>query len=252
MENRPVFRHASSLLFYCAFAAIAVGCSSTTPRVVAAAPLAAHTAEATPEPATTAAPVNEAKPEPPPARDVDEVLAGCQADGKKCSVSPDDAAEICRAMNPTVALHVFANNKKLRVGFLTRDMEAWSTTQSHATKTRARFDEEVLVLAKRKAKGTVIVQGAAETYEVLRWDGSCASLMGDEITFRRAPRPVRPVKVDRLHLPVQAKLANDARIHAALDRADTACQANDGSVACDVARRSFGDAVATRAPRLGL
>lgn len=137
-------------------------------------------------------------------------------------------------MTPTAALHAFASNKKLRVGDPTRDMEAWSTGYARQTKSRARFDEEVMVLATRASKSSVVVEGAAVTYEVLRWDGTCASLMGDELTFRRAPRPVRPIRVDRLYLPMQTKLLDDTRIHAAADRADTACSANDKTVACDV------------------
>lgn len=247
MDQRIIV-HASSLCFYAFFAAAAVGCSSTTPRVAFAVKESAIAAVIPPEPAPAAAPEKS----DPPARNVDDVLAGCLPDGKKCAVTPVDAEEICRGMTPTTALHVFANNKRLRVGFLTRDMEAWSTARVHATKNRARFDEEVIVLAKRQSKSSVAVQGAAVTYEVLRWDGSCASLMGSEITFRRAPNPVRPLKVERLYLPIQTKLLDDDRIHAALDRAEAACRPDDNTVACDAARRKFGDAVVSRGPRLGL
>jgi hypothetical protein len=155
-------------------------------------------------------------------------------------------------MTPTAALRVLASNKKLRVGYLTRDMEAWSTGNARQTKSRARFDEEVMVLSTRASKSSVVVTGAAVSYEVLRWDGSCASLMGEELTFRRAPRPVRPIRVDRLYLPMQTKLLDDARIHAAADRASSACSADDKAVACDLARRTFGDVVVARGAKLGL
>ena len=261
MDHRARVVHASSLALslssFVLFAAAAVGCSAGTPRVAfavneSAIAKVAEPAALTPDPPASAPPPSaDAKPEAP-ARELDDVLATCEPDGKKCVLAPNDAADVCKAMNPSAALHVFANNKKLRVAFLTRDMETWSTTQARSAKSHARFDEEVLVLAKRKAKRSVVVQGSAVTYEVLRWDGSCASLMGDELTFRRAPRPVRPLQVARLQLPVRAKLVGDMRIQAALDKAETTCHGGDTTVACDVARRAFGDAVATRAPRLGL
>ncbi len=187
-------------------------------------------------------------------RDLDEVLSTCHVDAKtkRCEVTPEDAEEICRAMTPTAALRVFIGKKKLRQGYLTRDMEVWSTTRAHATKSRARFDEEVIVLSQRRAKSSVVVSGGAVTYEVLRWDGTCASLMGDEITFKRAPTPVRPVELDRLYLPVQTKLLDDATIHAAVDRASAACREDAKTVACDVAKRRFGATLVARGARLAL
>lgn len=249
---------APCLFAFALLAGFAGGCSSSSPRVsfalkestiarvtAADSPIAPETANA--EVATAHESTGG------PARGVDELLGSCVPDGKKrCLLTPADAAEVCRSMTPTAALHAFAGNKKLRVAYLTRDMEAWSTGHARQTKSRARFDEEVMVLASRSSKSSVVVQGGTVTYEVLRWDGSCASLMGDELTFRRAPRPVRPIRVERLYLPAQDKLLGDARIHAAADREGAACSADDKTVACDVARRAFGDVVVARAGKLGL
>lgn len=242
-----------SLLLLAFVAGMAGGCSSTTPRIAFAVKESTVARITAPDslPATeTPAAEAEAK---NPSRDADAILASCLPDGKKrCALAPADASELCRSMTPSTALHLFASQKKMRLGYLTRDMEAWSTDHARQTKSRARFDEEVMVLATRASKSGVVVQGAAVTYEVLRWDGSCASLMGDELTFRRAPRPVRPIRVDRLYLPTQTKLLDDARIHVAADRAATTCGADDKTVACDVARRAFGDVVVARAGKLGL
>ena len=250
MSTRPP---PSALLLLAFVAGLAGGCSSATPRVAFAVKESAVARITAPDsaPATEA---STAEPESKsPSRNVDEILASCVPDGKKeCALVPADASELCRSMTPSAALHVFANNKKLRVGYLTRDMEAWSTDHARQTKSLARFDEEVMVLATRSSKSSVVVQGAAVSYEVLRWDGSCASLMGDELTFRRAPRPVRPIRVDRLYLPTQTKLLDDPRIHAAADRAATTCSTDDRTVACDIARRAFGDVVIARAGKLGL
>jgi hypothetical protein len=250
MSTRPP---ASPLLLLAFVAGLAGGCSSTTPRI-AFAVKESTVARITAPDAARSMEAPAAEPEAKsPSRNADEILASCVADGKKkCVLAQADASELCRSMTPSAALHVFASNKKMRVGYLTRDMEAWSTDHARQTKSRARFDEEVMVLATRSSKSSVVVQGAAVTYEVLRWDGSCASLMGDELTFRRAPRPIRPIRVDRLYLPAQTKLLDDPRIRAAADRADTTCGADDKAIACDIARRAFGDVVVARAGRLGL
>lgn len=243
---------ASPLLLLAFVAGLAGGCSSATPRI-AFSVKESTVARVT---AADAVPATEAPVQQPeatsPSRNADEILASCVPDGKKkCALAPVDADELCRSMTPSAALHVFVNNKQMRLGYLTHDTDAWSTGNARQTKSRARFDEEVLVLATRSSK-SIVVQGAALSYEVLRWDGSCASLMGDELTFRRAPRPVRPIRVDRLPLPAQTKLLDEPRIHAAADRADTTCSADDKTVACDLARRTFGDVVLARARKLGL
>jgi hypothetical protein len=46
------------------------------------------------------------------------------------------------------------------------------------------------MLVHREAdKGGMVVSGASGSYDVLRWDGTCASLMGEEVTTKPAPAP---------------------------------------------------------------
>ncbi len=190
----------------------------------------------------------------PPASSIDAIVAGCvRAKGvKACSITPKEVTEVCSSVSPTRAAHLFVRNEKLALGYLTRNMATWSTAAKvRSTMSNASFDEEVLVLAERRSRGGVIVSGAAVSYEVLRWDGTCATLMGNELTYAKAPLPVRGVRIERLELDAQEALLSDPRIHQASDRADAACK-KEGSQKCEVARRQLGAAVVSRGKRLGL
>lgn len=201
MSQRAIIEPASSLLLYVFFACVAVGCSAVTrtpgvafavdgsaiAEVTAAdAPRATPSTPSTPDPRTEPAPAAVSA----DARGVDDVIArSCRPDGgAKCVLPPADADAMCRSMTPTSALRLF-ESERLRVGFLTRDVIAWSTGPARRTQTRALFDEQVIVLSKRPAKNVFAAKGAAVRYEVLRRDGTCASLTGDDVTFTRAPRP---------------------------------------------------------------
>ena len=163
-----------------------------------------------------------------------------------CSMSFKSAETVCKSMSPTDALRAFAGHGRLSVAYLTHDLDAWSTARVRSTKSRASFDEEVLVLAERRAQGSIIVSGSAVSYEVLRYDGSCATLMGDELTFKAPPLAARPVPWDKLDGATRETLATDRNVKSALAKRAAAC-ASPGSKRCVVTSRLLGGAVLTAA-----
>jgi len=176
-----------------------------------------------------------------------ELADSCVKDrgSEACTMAPEEAERTCRSMTPTKALRAFSSPRGLRVGYLTRDMEAWSTARVLGSKSRAAFDEEVLVLASRHAKGGIVVTGSAVTYEILRYDGTCASLTSDEITFKRAPFPARPIRWEKLEAPVREDLEAQPAVARARARTTAACDRDRTTKACVVATRTLGAAIVT-------
>jgi hypothetical protein len=97
--------------------------------------------------------------------------------------------ELCGGFYPDVALVMFAKESPWTRAYLTRDVQAWNASGGASSADKLVFDEEVLVLFHREVdQGGVVVSGASGGYDVLRWDGSCASLAGEELTQKRPPK----------------------------------------------------------------
>ncbi len=109
---------------------------------------------------------------------------------------------------------MFAKASPWTRAYLNRNVEAWYTTGRNSTKAQLVFDEEVLVLRHPKdGGGGIIVNGGSGPYDVLRWDGVCASLGGEEITLKRPPAPKRPsIPWQHLEANVRDALLGDATI----------------------------------------
>ncbi|MDF2694865.1 MAG: hypothetical protein K0S65_3248, partial [Labilithrix sp.] len=99
------------------------------------------------------------------------------------------------------------------------------------------FDEEVIVLSRHSAGGGggIVMTGAMASYDVLRWDGTCVSVMEGELTTRRPPAPKpAPVSWSRLEETTRRALLASPKVKATHDSLDKAC----GSVASAVEKRS--------------
>ena len=112
------------------------------------------------------------------------------------------------------------------------------------------FDEEVLALRfHAQPKGGMIVGSGNGTYDVLRWDGSCA--MGVEAEVFTRSRPPRPrsahVQWHRIGGRMQTTLieASDAvkRAHARRGKECKGAMTGDVSAACERADAALVDAV---------
>ncbi len=135
--------------------------------------------------------------------------------------------------------------------YLARDTEAWDASGGAAgsTSTKLAYDEEVLVLAFRPPANTggMVVSGANGAYDVLRWDGVCASLNADELRKWLPPEQgYAAIPWRKLDDETQAKLLTDGRISLKEGEMKKACKglsASQSNPACDKARKSLSKAV---------
>ena len=89
--------------------------------------------------------------------------------------------------------------------------------------------------------------GAQASYDVLRWDGSCVSVMEGEITTRRPPTP-KPADVSFSHLEESTRHALLAApkvksTHEALFKACTSVSSPSEKKACEKADKAFSMAI---------
>jgi len=107
-----------------------------------------------------------------------------------CVPSAEYVKKLCKSSYPSVALSFFRGGTPWQRGYLTRRTEAINASGGISGEGYLEFDEEVIVLQKRKNDyGGMQVSGAMGGYYVLRWDGTCNDIAGEELTFNKPPQP---------------------------------------------------------------
>lgn len=119
------------------------------------------------------------------------VPAACARESSGGYCLPDErfVRKLCDDVHADVALWMFRQGTPWTRAYLTRKTEAWNASGGASVQGELQFDEEVLILRERSLdSGGIQVSGAMGSYDALRWNGSCVSLMAEEITKRSPPR----------------------------------------------------------------
>ena len=196
------------------FSAAGFGCGGDVPQP--AAPTV--TAEAAAAPAATAKPADGPIGALPTA--CDETRDGA------CLPATAFVKRLCASFYPEVALAMFAKGTPWTRGYLRGNVEAWNASGGTSSADKLVFDEEVLVVRRRSAKqGAVQVSGVGGGYDVLRWDGSCASLTDGELTLKAPPTKAKFAKIPWKNLEASMKtgLSNDEKIGKAVTERRKEC-----------------------------
>lgn len=126
------------------------------------------------------------------AADEDAVLpTSCANPGSSpCTMKPAFVKRLCSKANPDAAVALFAKDTPwLRVYVNVRQADSFNGLGGPSSQEKLTFDEELLVIAARKADlGGMSVSGAGASYDMLRWDGTCATLTVQEVTERKPPK----------------------------------------------------------------
>lgn len=155
-------------------------CNSTPPPAAAPAP----TAEASAAP--TAAPVAEED------QAFGKIPTECaEPKGKLCLPPAKFVKRLCGGFYPDVALTMLGKGTPWTRAYLrVKSVEAWNASGGMSSAEKIVFEEELLILAHRAANtGGIQVSGAGGSYDVLRWDGTCASLQEEEVALRGSSTP---------------------------------------------------------------
>ncbi len=165
----------------------ALGCGSAP---APEAPSESASLSPTSDASTAGAKPEAAKPGEEPAVDASVVPSDCKSDGKLCLPNGAFVQKLCNGIYPDVALAYFHKDSPFTRGYLRGDVEAWNASGGVSSHDKLVFDEEVIVLRARKPADTggMQVSGAGGGYDVLRWDGSCATLSDGELNFMKPPK----------------------------------------------------------------
>ncbi len=168
------------------FIAILAACASQPTRAdpPPAAPPAVEEAPRAAEPAPQPTVAARTEPQPTfPDRCADDNAQGI------CGPPGPFVQDLCAGhAKPDVALLLFAKGSPWTRAYLRLNVEAWYPG-SRSTKSMLQLGEEVVVLHHANASGGIIVNGGGGPYDVIRLDGSCASLSGEEVTLKRPGSP---------------------------------------------------------------
>ena len=196
-----------------AWALLSVACGGSKPPAEAPAPAA----EKPSAPAADADPPS-AAPEANASAPASALPKECSKKGATCVPPKPFVDKLCSGSFPSVALYLFANKSPWARGYLKGRTKAWNASGGASDNTWLEFDEEVLVLAVRKADlgGMQVSGGGGASYDALRWDGSCVTLSGDEMTLDKPPAPKNSsVEWRFLDDNVQAALRADSAVNEA-------------------------------------
>jgi hypothetical protein len=103
--------------------------------------------------------------------------------GKLCMPPAKFVKRLCGGFYPDVALLMLAKGTPWARGYLrVKSVEAWNASGGVSSSDKLVFEEEFIILSHREAAaGGIQVSGAGGGYDVLRWDGTCASLADEEV-----------------------------------------------------------------------
>ncbi|HHH11602.1 MAG TPA: hypothetical protein ENK23_05955 [Sorangium sp.] len=114
----------------------------------------------------------------------------CAGDGEVCFPPPRFVKALCSQDYPAVAVVMFGPDAPWTHAYTAVEVRAWNAAGGGASNEKIPVDEEVLIVRERKVpKGGMQVSGVQDSYDVMRWDGSCVTLDKGELRFDPPRRP---------------------------------------------------------------
>jgi hypothetical protein len=156
------------------------------------------------------------KPKRPPEEDSKQIPTECSKhSAATCVPAGKWVTRLCADVYADVALFMFQSGTPWQRMYLTRETDAINASGGASVVGKLAFDEEVLVLRHRTAGADDIQVGSGNgSYDALRWDGSCVSLEGEEVTSTRPPK-ARTSRIEWRWLgeDMQAALREDSTVN---------------------------------------
>lgn len=176
--------------------------------------------------------------DPPSAAEAGLPTKCADASAAVCTPASDFVDRLCARPHQDVALWLFGKDTPFTRLYLRGKMDELA------------FDEEVLALRYHGVpKGGIQVGNSTGSYDVLRWDGSCALAVDAEMVTKSRPPKPRTARLQwhRIAGPTQdALIAASDTVKRARSKRGKECQGamtGDVSAACQKADAWLGDAV---------
>jgi len=138
-----------------------------------------------------------ASPGPSPAEESRGLPNQCHDVGDLCLPPRDFVRRLCQGAFTGAAFHLLEKSSPYSRGYVrSRKVQAVNTLGGPASDAELTFGEEVLILTRTgEAKPGQMEMSGMGGYDVLRWDGTCATLADGELSLR-PPIPPRHAPLD--------------------------------------------------------
>jgi hypothetical protein len=118
-----------------------------------------------------------------------EVPKTCETRGSFCLPPAGFVKKLCQEVHPDLALAFFAKGTPFTRGYMRGAQDAFNGYGGVSSGDKLVFDEEVIVLSSRENKTGIEVSGASGQVDLLRWDGSCATVPAADVNYQLPPSP---------------------------------------------------------------
>lgn len=131
------------------------------------------------------------KEEAPAAEDTKSIPTACAGDAAACVMPFAFVKRLCSGAYPDLALMLFSKGSPWRRAYVSvKETAPFNGLNGPSSDEKLVLDEELLVLFEKKADtGGMQVSGAGASYDLLRWDGTCATLSAEEVRLAVPPKP---------------------------------------------------------------
>jgi len=229
-------RHCAALVLL-----VLVGCGSSSPKTETPkdVPSALPSTEATAPAAGEATKVED---------DGKTIPEACAGEGA-CQMPRAFVKRLCSGVFPELALFFFQKGTPWRRAYVSvKEAAPFNGLGGPSAEEKLTFEEELLVLLERKADtGGMQVSGAGSSFDVLRWDGTCATLSAEEVRLQGPSKPKHALIPWRIleDSTQTALLANEGLAKVAAERKKECKGATMGTVSakCEKADKALNDLV---------
>jgi hypothetical protein len=175
----------------------------------------------------------------------------CASKSKPCVPAPEFVDALCRKGYPSVAPYLFQKHTPfVREYVKCKSCEVQAPTRGH-DKPALSFAEELLLLRVITELPDKPKQPAKESYELLRWDGTCVKLAKrDVVSYLPGNPEAAPIEFDDFDTTMRSALLRDKRIEASHAAREAYCTEPKGAD-CARSRKALSDQV-IKSIRLGL
>ncbi len=182
-----------------------------------------------------------------------DVPTYCAPKSKPCVPPPDFVESLCHARYASVAAYLFQKHTPfVREYVKCKTCEAVSSIGGPVGSRTLGFGEELLLLRVITEMPDKPKQPIKESYDLLRWDGTCVTLSKrDAVSYLPAAPSATKVNFDDFDTTMRAALLRDKKIETAHNARETACKKDKAGAECAQLDRALADLV-VKAIRQGL
>lgn len=150
-----------------------------------------------------------------------------EAGQQPCQMPRDFVKRLCAGAYPELALYFFSQPSPWsRLYVAVRQAEPFNGMGGPSSDQNLIFDEELLVLSKHTPDlQGMSVSGVGASYDVLRWDGTCATMQEAETRPTKPPSPkYAPVEWKRINDDIREALQKDSEVDKYVEQRRKECK----------------------------